>query len=266
MTHRVFSKAAPSSRSRWNGCAPGGQGEIEAETAQPGNALAAETLAQRFGDPALALAVTGERQPAVGREMRAVRLERRHQAVHARAAARGDGQRPGAASRRRAAVASDSAPATSARARSAAAPRSALVTDDQVRDLDDARLHELQRIARAGLHAEHHGVGDARHVGLRLADAHGLDQHAVEQARASPPWPRASGRPARPAGRGRPWSARSCPRRRCRGRCARGRPAARRRSTWRTDRRRSRRPSGRPCARPRPGRRTARTCRRPAGR
>ena len=53
--------------------------------------------------------------------------------------------------------------------------------DDQVRDLDDARLHELQRIARARLDAEHDGVGDARDVGLGLADADRLDQHPVEQ-------------------------------------------------------------------------------------
>src|SRR3546814_6803048 len=45
--------------------------------------------------------------------------------------------------------------------------------------LHDAGLHELQRIAGARLHAEHHRVGDPGDVGLRLADAHGLDQHHV---------------------------------------------------------------------------------------
>ncbi len=50
-----------------------------------------------------------------------------------------------------------------------------------MRDLNDAGPHELQRVAGAGLDAKHHRIGKARHVGLGLADAHGLDQHAIEQ-------------------------------------------------------------------------------------
>ena len=43
----------------------GRQGEIEAESREPGNALTAETLAQGFGDPAFTLAMTGDQQSIV---------------------------------------------------------------------------------------------------------------------------------------------------------------------------------------------------------
>ena len=48
-----------------------------------------------------------------------------------------------------------------------------------VGDLDDAGLHELQAVAGAGLDREHHRVGELGDLGLRLADAHGLDQDDV---------------------------------------------------------------------------------------
>ncbi len=59
------------------------------------------------------------------------------------------------------------------------APHVALGDDDDVGDLDDAGLHELQTVAGAGLHAEDDGVRRHGDVGLRLPNAHGLDQHHV---------------------------------------------------------------------------------------
>ena len=41
------------------------QGKIEAETAEPCNALAAKTFAQGFGDPTFALAMASDEQPIV---------------------------------------------------------------------------------------------------------------------------------------------------------------------------------------------------------
>ena len=77
-----------------------------------------------------------------------------------------------------------------------------------MRDLDDARLYEVagDRPNPVG-HRTGRERATVRHLGLRLADAHGLDQHAVEQG-ASAPWRPRSGRRARPAGRAPPSSAR----------------------------------------------------------
>ena len=44
-----------------------------------------------------------------------------------------------------------------------------------------ALTHELQRIARGRLGAEHHQVGDVGDLGFALADADSFDQHNVEQ-------------------------------------------------------------------------------------
>ena len=53
------------------------------------------------------------------------------------------------------------------------------VDGDDVRQFHHARLHELQGIARARLHAQQESVGHERDVGFRLADADGFDQHAI---------------------------------------------------------------------------------------
>ena len=50
-----------------------------------------------------------------------------------------------------------------------------------VGDLHDPGLDELQRVAAAGLDDDGDGVGGLGHLGLGLADAHGLDHHDVER-------------------------------------------------------------------------------------
>ena len=50
-----------------------------------------------------------------------------------------------------------------------------------VRDLHDPGLQELEHVAGPGLDHDRHGVGRLGHLGLRLADADGLDHHHVER-------------------------------------------------------------------------------------
>ena len=128
-------------------------------------------------------------------------------------------------------------------ARRAGRAEVALGDEHEVGHLHDARLHELQRVAGAGLDAEDHEVGAVGDLGLGLADAHGLDDHPVEAARASAPRPERSARPGRRAAAAPPSSARRRRRRPGRSRCGCGRRAARRPSAARTDRRRSPPPS-----------------------
>ena len=61
----------------------------------------------------------------------------------------------------------------------------ALGDEDEVGHLHDAGLHELQRVAGAGLDAEQDEVGAVGDLGLGLADADRLDDHPVEAARIS---------------------------------------------------------------------------------
>ncbi len=154
------------------------QRRIQAKPGQPRKPSRAEAFLQRFAHPALALAVTADRQTSVRLQMQAMHLEGSHQVIDAHAAARRYGERlerPVARGGKR-----QRARHVGARALRGS-PEIGLGDDNQVRDLDDAGLHELQGIARPGLDAEHDRVGDARNVGLRLADAHRLDQHTVEQ-------------------------------------------------------------------------------------
>ena len=58
-----------------------------------------------------------------------------------------------------------------------------LVDEEDVWQLEHARLHELEHVARAGLRDEDRRVDLAGDVGLRLPDAHGLDEHHVEHGR-----------------------------------------------------------------------------------
>ena len=51
-----------------------------------------------------------------------------------------------------------------------------------VGDLHDPGLEELQDVAGSGLDDDGHGVGDVGDLGLRLADADGLDDHDVKGA------------------------------------------------------------------------------------
>ena len=114
-----------------------------------------------------------------------------------------------------------------------------------VRDLDDAGLHELQAVARARLDREHHRVGELGDLGLRLADAHGLDQDDVVERAHQHRGGGGRDRRARPAGRARPSSGRRRRHRRGRRRSASGRRAAHRGCGARTGRPRSRPRSGR---------------------
>ena len=50
-----------------------------------------------------------------------------------------------------------------------------------VGDLHDPRLQELEHVAGPGLDHDRDGVGRLCHLGLRLADADGLDHHHVER-------------------------------------------------------------------------------------
>ena len=75
-------------------------------------------------------------------------------------------------------------PASSSRAvRCAASARVGLVHDEHVDELEQAGLHELERVAAAGVGDEHERVDEIRHRGLGLADADRLDEHAVERGR-----------------------------------------------------------------------------------
>src|SRR6185503_2740437 len=79
-----------------------------------------------------------------------------------------------------AAVASDSAPATSVRARSAAAPRSALVTTIRCGISTMPAFMNCSESPEPGW-TQNTTVSATPDIGLGLADAHGLDQDAVEQ-------------------------------------------------------------------------------------
>ena len=139
-----------------------------------------------------------------------MRLERRHQRVDAGAAARRHRQclqRPVARVGERQRTGDVGARALGGGA------EIGLGHDDQVRDLDDAGLHELQanRPSRAGRRTPRCRPHRRRRspTGRRPPSRSARGR----TARASPPWPPASGPPARPAGRAPPSSARSCPRR-----------------------------------------------------
>ena len=138
--------------------------------------------------------------------------------------------------------------ASSRRERSGHVAEVGLGHHQHVGHLHDPRLEELEHVAGAGLHHYGDRVGHVLDVGLRLADADGLDHHHVERRGEGVHAPRAWRRPARPAGCRRRSSGSARRRHAGRARSAPGRRAARRPSAWRRDRRRARPRCARRCA------------------
>src|SRR3989442_798691 len=58
-----------------------------------------------------------------------------------------------------------------------------LVYDEDIRDLEDARLDRLDVVAEAWDGHEAHRIGDPDHVDLLLSDPHGLDDHDIRAKR-----------------------------------------------------------------------------------
>ena len=99
--------------------------------------------------------------------------------------------------------------------RSFSAPgRSALFTTNTIGDFHDPGLERLDAVARFWDQHEDGRVGDPRHIQLRLADANGLDENAIEAGGVERGHRlRAWRSRARPASRGSPWSGCRPPRR-----------------------------------------------------
>ena len=58
-----------------------------------------------------------------------------------------------------------------------------LVDHEDVRDLEDAGLDHLHAVAQVRSQHHHGGIGNRRHLQLRLPHADGLQDHGVEAER-----------------------------------------------------------------------------------